>query len=215
MRRRRPIVDGMKPCTRCGVVLPATPEHFTKAARGYGGLSSWCRPCLRAQWVERSERYKKSRAAAGFAPGGALPSDATPREIARLLARVRRGPDAECWPWLGNIDRQGYGAVNLRRISIRAHRAVYEAMVGPIPAGLVLDHLCRNPSCVNPHHLEPVTICENTLRGMNPPALNWRKEWCDRHSAPLVMLGQKGERGCRECKRERNRRSRAKRREAA
>jgi hypothetical protein len=67
-----------------------------------------------------------------------------------------------CWPWQGNLDRDGYGKLGKRL----AHRVVYSVLVKVVPAGLVLDHLCRNRCCVNPLHLEPVTSLENTLRGI-------------------------------------------------
>lgn len=75
-----------------------------------------------------------------------------------------------CWVWLGSHDR-GYGHFGVDGGYVRAHRWAWEALVGPIPPGLVLDHLCRNPSCVNPDHLEPVTRAENTRRGI--AALTW------------------------------------------
>jgi len=79
--------------------------------------------------------------------------------------------DTGCWVWLGPFDEHGYG-VGTRRLgrnnwrNVAAHRAVYEELVGPIPDGLVLDHLCRNPPCVNPEHLEPVTQKVNVQRGL-------------------------------------------------
>ncbi len=74
-----------------------------------------------------------------------------------------------CWLWRGGTSN-GYGLLHLskngRKTSVRAHRFAYEAMIGPIPKGLQLDHLCRVRSCVNPKHLEPVTNAENVRRGV-------------------------------------------------
>lgn len=70
-----------------------------------------------------------------------------------------------CWNWTGYLDRAGYGVVNSRGLRIRqAYRLAYTAWVGPIPDGLHLDHLCRNPRCIRPDHLEPVTPAENARR---------------------------------------------------
>lgn len=72
-----------------------------------------------------------------------------------------------CWPWTGCADELGYGQIkadgpgNQKK---QAHRAVYELISGPIPDGLHLDHLCNNPNCVRPGHLEPVTQAENNRR---------------------------------------------------
>ena len=72
-----------------------------------------------------------------------------------------------CWIWTAAKDGHGYGqfCTGGRRSKTAAHRWSYERHVGPIPAGLDLDHLCRVPACVNPEHLEPVTRAENTRRG--------------------------------------------------
>lgn len=74
-----------------------------------------------------------------------------------------------CWLWSGKVDRYGYGKVWVSgaREAI-AHRVVYETVVGPIPDGLVIDHLCRTPACVNPDHLDPVPQRENLMRGEHP-----------------------------------------------
>ena len=83
----------------------------------------------------------------------------------RLLRYVDASGD--CWVWTGYTDRDGYGAGRLRGNTEMAHRAVWEELVGPIPDGLTIDHLCRNKACVNPDHLEPVTVGENRRRGVN------------------------------------------------
>ena len=70
-----------------------------------------------------------------------------------------------CWNWQLSLDRKGYGTVCIKGKKTAAHRFIYEQEHGPIPGGMVLDHLCRNPKCVNPAHLEPVTQAENVQRG--------------------------------------------------
>jgi hypothetical protein len=70
----------------------------------------------------------------------------------------------QCWLWTASTQR-GYGAFAVRAGKlIRAHRFSYELLVGPIPEGLVIDHLCRVRACVNPAHMEVVTMGENTAR---------------------------------------------------
>lgn len=79
--------------------------------------------------------------------------------------KIVRLVETGCWIWLGELNRNGYGRVCVKGKRPVAHRHVYETLVGPIPEGLLLDHLCRVRCCVNPSHLEPVTPKENTLRG--------------------------------------------------
>jgi hypothetical protein len=79
----------------------------------------------------------------------------------RFWERVSPEPNTGCWLWTGAEFRGGYGRLGPRL----AHRMAYEALVGPVPEGLDLDHLCRVRCCVNPDHLEPVTRRENILRG--------------------------------------------------
>jgi hypothetical protein len=82
---------------------------------------------------------------------------------AYLLARIEKTP--ECWRWTGAVNN-GYGRAYIAGRLKYAHRAVYECLAGAIPEGLQLDHLCRNPLCVKPEHLEPVEPRENMRRGI-------------------------------------------------
>jgi len=83
-----------------------------------------------------------------------------------------------CWLWIAYRDELGYGKVRWAgRIQV-AHRVAYELVVGPILEGLTLDHLCRNRGCVNPAHLEPVSLGENILRGNTFQAVNAAKTSC-------------------------------------
>jgi hypothetical protein len=133
--------------------------------------------------------------------------------LARFWAKVdRRGP-SECWEWTASRNR-GYGQFGLpwRKSPARAHRISYELAKGPIPAGLVIDHLCSNPPCVNPAHLEAVTYLENTRRGRLSESLRERGRritHCKRDhefTAENTYRLANGTRGCREC---RNARARA------
>ena len=71
-----------------------------------------------------------------------------------------------CWLWTGEIDGKGYGVITISSKRKRAHRIIYELLVGKIPEGLQIDHLCRVRNCVNPNHLEPVTQAENKRRNV-------------------------------------------------
>lgn len=109
-------------------------------------------------------------------------------EADRFWAKVNKaGPLPEyapeigvCWLWTAYIEPRGYGVFRPSGCStnVKAHRWAYEALVGSIPAGLTLDHLCRVRHCVNPTHLEPVTNRENGLRGNTVAAINARKTHC-------------------------------------
>lgn len=89
------------------------------------------------------------------------------------LAKYFRPEGEGCWEWRGGRSRAGYGVFSVDRIQVKAHRFIYELLVGPIPSGLVIDHLCSNPPCVRPDHLEAVTTAENVQRtwdrGRQPP----------------------------------------------
>lgn len=92
------------------------------------------------------------------------------RPLARKIKASTVTDDNGCWVWQGSLSHNGYGMVTAktndgRKTTRRTHRIMYEEMVGPIPNGLVTDHLCRNRACCNPAHLEVVTQRENLLRG--------------------------------------------------
>ncbi len=122
---------------------------------------------------------------------------------ARLWSLIER--TATCWIWHGPLDRDGYGRYHggvgkaANGHPVRAHRWVYETLRGPIPTGFTLDHLCRNPGCVRPDHLEAVTMKENLARGRGVGALNAAKTHC--HAGhPLSGDNLRGSAGCRVCR---------------
>lgn len=94
----------------------------------------------------------------------------TPSVSERFWAKVK--PHGDCWLWVGGTVGAGYGHFTQggEQKMMLAHRWSYEAIVGPIPEGLVLDHLCMVKRCVNPYHLDPVTQAVNIER--NPNSIN-------------------------------------------
>jgi hypothetical protein len=123
-------------------------------------------------------------------------------------------PDANgCWPWLAASDKDGYGFMwgDERHRKVRAHRVVYELLVGPLTVGLQIDHLCRNRRCVNPAHLELVTARENTLRGDGPTARLAKRLVCSGCGRPYDEMRTDGSRRCSACNRRYQREWRRKR----
>lgn len=114
-----------------------------------------------------------------------------------------------CWEWQGSLTSAGYGRTSVNGKTVFTHRYSYEQIVGPIPEGLVIDHLCRNRSCCNPGHLEPVTNRENVLRGIGPSAINARKTHCpeghELFAANVYVAPGTRERHCRTCLRRHDR----------
>jgi HNH endonuclease len=97
--------------------------------------------------------------------------------LVEFLDRIEKTPS--CWNWLGTIDRDGYGRFMANGKLWTAHRFSFLAFRGKVDEGLTIDHLCRNRRCVNPGHLEPVSVRENTLRSpIAITAVNFRKTHC-------------------------------------
>lgn len=146
------------------------------------------------------------------------PLDASAPAAMELVKRLRVDfearyipePNSGCWLWIGYAKPAGpskwqarnpYGYYSRKP----AHRLAYELHKGPVPEGLVIDHLCRNTLCVNPAHLEAVTTQENTRRGEAQSVINGRKTHCIHgheltpDNTRLKRKGRGHERVCRTC----------------
>jgi hypothetical protein len=113
-----------------------------------------------------------------------------------------------CWLYEGWLDGHGYGYTRYEGKSRRAHKLAYEELVGPVPDGLVLDHLCRVRNCVNPDHVQPVTHRINLMRGFTPARANTEKTHCvNGHEFTPENTNFDGiQRYCRACSRDKQKR---------
>ncbi len=124
----------------------------------------------------------------------------------RFWSKVAQtGNVCECWPWTASLDTSGYAQIKVDGRKVMSHRYSYEQVIGPIPDGLQLDHLCRDRSCVNPYHLEPVTQRENNLRGRHDYGgkhnrLKTRCPMGHEYDIPNTYYDSKGYRVCRKCR---------------
>lgn len=164
-------------------------DEFLRRSTARDGLDGRCKTCASARRqavastkAERacavdgcvklagSKRHCSMHATRLYRTGSLDSPSLSPQE--RFFANV--DAEGDCWLWTGRLGVGGYAYVGMRVDgtwkNLRAHRASYEMLVGPIPNGLQLDHLCRIRHCVNPDHLEPVTCKENVRRGFGVAA---------------------------------------------
>ncbi len=124
---------------------------------------------------------------------------------------TRTWNDEPCLEWQLHRDKDGYGKVHLDGKMHRAHRVAYEMAVGPIPPKYEIDHLCRNPCCINPRHLEAVTKRVNVLRGLSFCAVNAALTHCKNgheftpENTRIHVYPKETRRMCRACDRDRQR----------
>ena len=130
----------------------------------------------------------------------------------RFIQRIRLvdGPlETQCWMWTARLDDCGYGWFSCKHKNHKAHKYAYEAVLGSVPCGQELDHLCRNRACANPFHVEPVTHTENVARGI---AGLWQRQktHCskghpfDAQNTYVYTEGVYQKRGCLICRRARS-----------
>lgn len=181
---RPPVNRTLKPCTEPGC------EKVARLTRGLCNTHYM-------RWLRHGSTGERPRAGVPYK---------TIEE--RFWYRVQKTDT--CWLWTGGTHRLGYGVFG-KGAQKYAHRVAYVLLVGPIPNGLELDHLCRNRICVNPDHLEPVTHAENVRRSSSPIATAGSASHC-KWGHPLSgenLAASVTQRRCRTCVRESSARRRA------
>lgn len=187
------------PPVKCRNGHAMTPAN-TATRRG-GSLRPRCRECNRAASARHREKLARRTGHV--------------RRTAWIDAVLAMLPTSGCVLWPGaRLDRGGYALSCVGRRTVVAHRRVYELVVGPIPAEMELDHLCRVRRCVNPAHMEPVTSQENSARAVEATySYDPRKTCRNGHpkTAENVYRSATGDTTCRPCNRATAARSKARR----
>ena len=140
------------------------------------------------------------------------PDSLPSRFAARIYVDTNR-----CWIWGGAVTSSGYGSIGYRGVTHSTHRLAYALLVGPIPEGLAIDHVCRVKRCCNPDHLEAVTYAENNRRAIATVGA-WRAKVtaCRRgheYTEENTYTDHQGYRQCRTCRRASNQAAYKRRRE--
>ncbi len=167
-------IDG---CEKPTIARALCSTHYARHRRA-GGIGRLCsidgcgRPHFGRGWCEiHHDRWRRNGDPMSVS---SIHGDPTDRFWYYTDATTEDG----CWTWCGTVTGEGYGVMSVDGGQVKAHRYAYELLVGPIPAGLDLDHTCHHADptchegdhcphrrCVNPTHLEPVTSGENVARG--------------------------------------------------
>lgn len=171
--------------------LPASAEARRKNSEGHKGQPAWNRG------IQLSEGYRQKLSAGHMQD-----------PVASFWHKVEKTDT--CWVWRGTRQTKGYGYHVASKRGSLAHRFAYQLLVGPIPDGLQVDHVCRNRWCVRPEHMRLVTPRENVLAGIGISAQNARKTHCLRghpFEGTNLLRDSKGRRMCATCRRQQNRES--------
>lgn len=181
-----------KKCRRCEKIKPI--DQYNRSKTTKDGGSTYCKNCsiyLINLYKTNSRLYYSE-----------MSSIKAKNDIERFWSHVNKNGENGCWVWTLPL-RIGYGRFHFRTHLVSAHRFSYELLHGKVDNNLTLDHLCRNRACVNPAHLEPVTMRTNALRGVGPTAINARKTHCKRGhllSGTNIQIKPDGSRSCLVCK---------------